>query len=139
MHTLLTCTVGRPSLPQGFVNAEERFFFFQGKHADSIKELAAAASQNESIHSQLAESQKQQWKLTASQQEAEAAREVAEAAQEAAEAELAEATHSIAVLQEQLASQHTQMDRLQACTSLMTDTFDRKAGAALQFSSGVVP
>ncbi|KAL3152824.1 hypothetical protein ABBQ38_012405 [Trebouxia sp. C0009 RCD-2024] len=86
----------------------------QCKHADSVKELAAAASQNESVHSQLAESQKEQWKLTASQQEAEAAREVAEAAQEAAGAGLAEAKHSMALLQEQLASQHTQMDRLQA-------------------------
>lgn len=103
----------------------------QCKHADSVKELAAAASQNESVHSQLAESQKEQWKLTASQQEAEAAREVAEAAQEAAGAGLAEAKHSMALLQEQLASQHTQMDRLQACTYIIIDFVGRTAGAAL--------
>lgn len=84
----------------------------QEEHAKSLKELAAAKGQSQGFQIQLAESQKQQWKLTACQQEAEAAWEVAEAAQEAAEAKLAAASNSIAHLQEQLAAHHTQMERL---------------------------
>lgn len=84
----------------------------QEKHAKSLKEFAVAKGQSQGIQTQLAESQKQQWKLTACQQEAEAGWEVAEAAQEAAEAKLAAANNSITHLQEQRAAQHTQMDRL---------------------------
>ena len=111
--------------------SERHLFFLQAEHADSIKELTAAAKRNARMHSQMAESQKQQWKLTASQQEAEAAREVAEAGQEAAEAGLAEANHSIALLLEQLAAQHTQMDKLKACTSIVICFVGRKTGVAL--------
>ena len=84
----------------------------QEEPVESPKELLAARHQHKGIQAQLAESQKQQWKLTACQQEAEAAREAAEAAQEAAEAKLAVANKSIAHLQEQLAAQHMQTNRL---------------------------
>lgn len=98
----------------------------QEAQAESLQQLADAAIERQGINRQLAESQQQQWKLTACQQEAEAGREIAEAAQEAAEAccakaesccakaeaKLAAVNSIVAQLQEQLAAQHTQVDRL---------------------------
>ena len=84
----------------------------QDAHAKSLEGLFAAGLEIKGIQTQLAESQKQQWKLAACQQGAKAAREVAEAAQEAAEAKLVVANNSIVHLQEQLTAQHTQLDRL---------------------------
>lgn len=97
----------------------------QEEQAESLKQLADAAIERQGILSQLAASQKQQWKLTVCQQEAEAGREVAEAAQETAEAccakaeaKLAAVNRSAAELQEQLAAQHTQMDRLKVMSMI---------------------
>ena len=92
---------------------------FQDECAQLKQKLTAATLQKGNLCTQLAESQKLQWKLTASHQEAEADRAVAESAQQSAEASKAEAETQLASandvimsLKEQLTSQQTLMDRL---------------------------